>query len=83
MIPQDKGLVLQDCPLLPDFRHQSDTQLVICASDQQVSHHPLLQANCKPRCYLQFIKKHEILPFSTPWMDLENIILTEVKTNVI
>ena len=36
--------------------------------------------------YYSAIRKHEILPFAAIWMDLENIILSEVnqrKTNMI
>ena len=29
--------------------------------------------------YYSAIKKNEILPFAAPWMDLENIILSEVS----
>ena len=36
--------------------------------------------------YYSAIKKNEILPFSTSWMDLEDIMLTEIrqtKTNTL
>ena len=36
--------------------------------------------------YYSAIKKNEILPFAVKWMDLENIILSDIsqtKTNII
>jgi len=29
--------------------------------------------------YYSAIKKNEILPFATPWMDLEDIMLSEIN----
>ena len=31
--------------------------------------------------YYSAIKKNEILPFVTPWMDLEGIMLSEIKSD--
>ena len=33
--------------------------------------------------YYSAIKKNEILPFATMWMDLESIMPSEIKTNAI